>query len=656
MQDDDGPYKKKHKGEEKEAAAAPNPTETPSAQDERRLQTLWVKASLLAAASAVLPTKEDEATRQARRAAHNVYLDTCAAVLLGKNLTYDPHTRRFVDAFPSLDVTSSRLFYQYFPTAASSSSSPPSSLAHDYSLRIINAEASRNRCTKDTLERYLIRRFRGAFPRTIGLLLLRPRDEVVIEKEEEGSGIEWKVYDATGGDAFNRAFLQATEQDHCDLLLLWRGASFSPARDVDAFYPAYPVFYPHGLLLTPIQVQQLNGCPPDAPDVILALLERATGVLGAVLVASHAKLPYLKWQQPKPDAPGLSTHKQGLESDPRICCIHPPTLRVSHYVPTFSHGWLATDTAVNLATALRAYRPKNVLELGSWYGLSSRFILQEEGSKGIETFITVDFFKNTAFNKWKLEDVTPLDKMYLNHPRFESFYATQEAVSTDAGKVFMLRANVHDAVEIVHALDQPLDLIFIDAEKDTTRLLSLLEKIQRLYPQAVVVGDDLGFASVKAAVAQLNVPSSCLITREESYLLLPPPAAADEGGGGGGDREGAAPPTKDSVLQLMQTEIEPRLAVPAFHAALLSLVQEGKDDEALALAEKEGVGVGGELYTPGKSLIHDICRRRDEKAVAFLKGWVGGYLERVEAGGEETVPMNNVGLTPFDYLVEEINF
>lgn len=157
------------------------------------------------------------------------------------------------------------------------------------------------------------------------------------------------------------------------------------------------------------------------------------------------------------------------------------------------------------------------------------------------------------------------------------------------------------------------------------------------------------------ALVDVGVPAARLVTREEAYLILPPDQAAEEGGSGGMD--------KAAVLSVMEGDVAPRLAVPAWQREVAALVEGGKDGEAVALGARHGLGVGDVLYSKGKSILHDVCRRRDAAAVAFCgrfvaEEMVGGPLKAEEDGGEKRamIPVNDVGLTPFDYLHSATNF
>lgn len=704
----------------------PDPALPIAAAEERRLFRLWVEASRLGAASAARRAqhpdgKEAEADRKARRAAHDAYLDALAALgLEERGLAYDPLSRRFVNHRAGLDPRpSSKLFFQYHPVAAAAACHPSEAAPHGaaYELLVTNHDTKRKAppCTVATLERYLPRRYRGARPRRVGVL--RPAGAGG-EVECRVEGVECRVYDmaAAEGHGFNCAFLRAVEEDGCEVVYVSRSraaASSAAAGEgeqeaaapvvlTDAFFPTYPTLLDGGrlLLLGPLHVYQVDGAASEARDAMQSLLDRACGVLGAVVAdrASASRLPYMRYDRQRHQreqglaharataaaaaaaAAAVPSPPPSIEADARALRIT-GRLWARRYVPTFAHGWLSDDTAILLATVLRVFRPRGVLELGAWLGLSSRFILRE-GKGSVRRFVSVDHFKNTAVgNTARLEDVASLDKLYFSHLRFETFYANMEvhcfeseesgddggaaaaaAAKADAPEVVMLRANVHEAPQLLHSAGEAVDLVFIDAEKDAGRLARLLRTVQRLYPRAVIVGDDLAFAGVKQALVDVGVPEARLVTRAEAYVILPAEV-------GEGEEEGAGSRDKAAVLAAMEEEVAPQLAVPAWQREVVALIEQGKDAEAAALGAAHGLGPGDVLYSPGKSILHDVCRRRDEAALAFLDRYVKEELlgkglkaeeEEGRDGGKEVpkalIPVNDVGLTPFDYLVDKINF
>ena len=149
-----------------------------------------------------------------------------------------------------------------------------------------------------------------------------------------------------------------------------------------------------------------------------------------------------------------------------------------------------------------------------------------------------------------------------------------------------------------------------------------------MYGSAVIVGDDYVFESVKQAVAELGLAEGRVVTRDEAYLIVP---------------EGQ---TSEAALQAM-AQLEPEYALPPVHARVCGLVEKKEYDEAVREAEEGGMGLTGDLYSPGKTTLHEVCRQKDEAALALLERFCESAAR---------VPVNELGLTPFDYFTHKINF
>jgi len=188
-----------------------------------------------------------------------------------------------------------------------------------------------------------------------------------------------------------------------------------------------------------------------------------------------------------------------------------------------------------LLTAIRHYRPRCVMELGTWYGKSSRFILRHLAAIATEDNTTcslfcVDKYKNNAIYSKLLTEPSPEDKMFFNFLRFESFVSNVESLSlqtpavAERCNVCVMVMDIHEAGNVLKELGIEVDMIFIDAEKKTIPLSDLVVRIRSLFPHAVIVGDDLVFPSVQFALKRLERQGITAMERQESYLI--PPAAS----------------------------------------------------------------------------------------------------------------------------------
>ena len=180
------------------------------------------------------------------------------------------------------------------------------------------------------------------------------------------------------------------------------GADTEPVN-VDAFIPAYPVLLSSEVIVfTPLQLLQVNACSltvSTPSDVMASLLRRISVALGAVLVPDGVHVPPAAGPVADADknyhASGISSFRSGMYKDGRIV----PVLRgLAWCVPECRHGWLSTDTKVMLSAAIGACKPRQFIELGAWYGLSSGHIMTRAAEEGCNDmrFYSVDYFKNNA--------------------------------------------------------------------------------------------------------------------------------------------------------------------------------------------------------------------------------------------------------------------
>jgi len=252
--------------------------------------------------------------------AKKAYFDK-ADSLLKRGLTYDPNQRRFVEYLAGIDggidkTKKHHLWFQYMPLAAHACAGqdfPSESflMMPNYRLKVLHPETLRNHSTTTILQDHLIRRYRGLLPDRIGVVLLTLSDRVSHQGEQQGtsakdmeggrsllrlsassmtSSICLYLPEGNTGLHVNRC-LDKAMADKCDLVVIWQPdgnefAALDLSMDIDMIFPAYPVVLRHGLLLTPIQICQINGCPPGSQceAIVQNMLARITMVLGAVLV------------------------------------------------------------------------------------------------------------------------------------------------------------------------------------------------------------------------------------------------------------------------------------------------------------------------------------------------------------------------------------
>lgn len=289
-------------------------------------------------------------------------------------------------------------------------------------------------------------------------------------------------------------------------LIIWdrRKAGSSPIIP-DAFVPRYPIILsPDVVAVTPVQLAQIGGLTLNSP-LSPQLVNRAAHTLGAVLVKRGVSLP-------RPDS----------VRRPRTR-MYKLTKELVSYVPRHEHGWLGDDTRGALTAAINAVSPKRVLEMGTWYGKSTVLIRTLAPDASI---YAVDIFKPPPAIRHRLTRYTPGDKMFFAHPRLETFGANIMAVP-GTGDIHAVQGEAVASVRLLAKMGRKFDLIYIDFEKKTERLVKVLEELRSLFPAAVLVGDDRVFPSVVRAVRVFAAahPDVGVDELGGAYVVRPPGVA-----------------------------------------------------------------------------------------------------------------------------------
>lgn len=167
----------------------------------------------------------------------------------------------------------------------------------------------------------------------------------------------------------------------------------------------------------------------------------------------------------------------------------------THFINKNNHGWLDYDSALNLEFVIKSFPNfKNVVEFGSWYGKSVKFMLEKNKNLKIVCFDKFQSVLESPYWNTKTK-ITLFDKFYLNYPRLETFLA-----NVSYGNVTAVKMNIHNAFDVLKKYNIQIDFCYVDFEKSTKRLVGFLSKLFELYPNIVVVQDDHVFKQVKIAM------------------------------------------------------------------------------------------------------------------------------------------------------------
>jgi hypothetical protein len=164
-------------------------------------------------------------------------------------------------------------------------------------------------------------------------------------------------------------------------------------------------------------------------------------------------------------------------------------------VPKDDHGWFGGGNTSVLEYFLNS-NTKTVIELGSWLGSSTRFILDKAPNANV---IAIDHWSNNISN-YGNGGSTDTSK----DPGIEKIYTLWETFLVNCwdykDRLYPVRAYTHEGLNYLKQYNIIADVIYIDASHSYDDVLSDITLSKKLWPKAQIIGDDYTWESVKRAV------------------------------------------------------------------------------------------------------------------------------------------------------------
>jgi len=159
-------------------------------------------------------------------------------------------------------------------------------------------------------------------------------------------------------------------------------------------------------------------------------------------------------------------------------------------VPKSNHGWFGVANR-EVLTAIIKPKFKVIVELGSWLGLSTRFLAKTAPKAAI-----------IAIDHWLGSAACHEDKEWRKHlpALYETFLASCWAYRN---QIIPLRMNTISGLRLVRSLNIMPDLVYIDADHEYASVRADIEMTLSLFPKARIVGDDLWADGVQKAVSEV---------------------------------------------------------------------------------------------------------------------------------------------------------
>jgi predicted O-methyltransferase YrrM len=152
-------------------------------------------------------------------------------------------------------------------------------------------------------------------------------------------------------------------------------------------------------------------------------------------------------------------------------------------------GWLH-DSTRQLLRELLTDRTQLIVEVGSWLGLSTRFLADEAPHA---TVVAIDHWKGSSEHQQpKFSEILPV--------LYETFLANCWDYRQ---RIVPIRTSSIQGLKLVAGLGLTPDLVYIDAEHTYEAVVADLEATLNLFSKTVIVGDDWNWPGVQQAVREV---------------------------------------------------------------------------------------------------------------------------------------------------------
>lgn len=172
-----------------------------------------------------------------------------------------------------------------------------------------------------------------------------------------------------------------------------------------------------------------------------------------------------------------------------LAALHPWPSERPEAPPNDCPGWLSTSTRELLASVL-SDDTRLVVELGSWLGLSTRFIADRAVNAAI---VAVDHWRGSSEHRDdpRLRNLLPV--------LYESFL---DNCWEHRARIIPLRMDTIAALDTIARHRLSPDIIYLDADHSYEAVRADLSQILTLFPQSILIGDDWDWATVRRAATE----------------------------------------------------------------------------------------------------------------------------------------------------------
>eukprot|EP01036_Dinobryon_divergens_P060952 gene60952-81270_t len=158
---------------------------------------------------------------------------------------------------------------------------------------------------------------------------------------------------------------------------------------------------------------------------------------------------------------------------------------------SYEHGWFL-ETHERVFKQLIKPSTKVIIEIGSWYGSSARWLAENSPDEAKVYAIDLwadDFIFNDNHYSSETKGVNKIRKMLGEHPLYPTFLVN---VWDLKDKIVPMRMDSVSGLEYLKNEGVEPDIIYIDGDHHYEAAKRDISNALRLFPQSIIVGDDYG--------------------------------------------------------------------------------------------------------------------------------------------------------------------
>jgi hypothetical protein len=302
-------------------------------------------------------------------------------------------------------------------------------------------------------------------------------ESICIEKYININKINIKIINYKENLNINKEIIKVY-RDKPDLIII-NFSNNSP--DIIKNIPKYPIFLNNIFYITPICIEQINGFDNKSNNkdyLINNFIQRIKFILGGIITNEKLKVKDILNINL---SSGIKDYmKNNFE---KKWFVNKIPKWMSKNFEINNAGWFADYNKLAIDYIYENYKIKNVAELGSYYGLSTKYL----ASKKKGNLYSFDEYKNILLTDFVITNLTPFDKNYfLKYIKFESFHKNLENYEN----IYSVKYDCYNACKLLYENNIDIDLFYIDFCKIDNKIIKVVDEIFHFYPNSIIIGDD----------------------------------------------------------------------------------------------------------------------------------------------------------------------